>query len=111
MRWIKAKDAAALYHCAQDNEADLSIRVRAVEALGWLHDPQIGAWLESLMTDKQGDADLQKLAYKVLRRWQRAMSRAQQKRPAVPQAVITDSSHASLSHSAIAAQQSSQGEG
>jgi hypothetical protein len=111
VHWIKAKDAAALYHCAQDNEADLSIRVRAVEALGWLHDPQIGTWLESLMTDKQGDADLQKLAYKVLRRWQRLMNRAQQKRPTAPHAVITNNSNASFSHSAIVTQQSSQGEG
>lgn len=79
LEWIKAKDATALYGCASTDSTDVSVRVRAVEALGQIHEPKIEQWLESLMNDD--DDDIQKLAYKVLRRWQRAMVRAQQKRP------------------------------
>lgn len=83
---IKAKDAAALYRWAEDSHTETSIRIRAIEALGQLHDPNIGTWLDALMkapadTDTHTDIDIQKLAYKVLRRWQRGMTRAQQKRP------------------------------
>lgn len=84
--WIKAKDATALYHCAIHEDTDSSVRVRAIEALGQLHEPKIKQWLESLMQDDpdinndNGD-DIAKLAYKVLRRWQRSMVRAQKKRP------------------------------
>ena len=77
--WIKTKDVVALYACANDDSTDISMRIRAIEALGQQHNPKIGAWLDSLMTDE--DVDIQKLAYKVLRRWQRAMNPAQQKRP------------------------------
>ncbi len=70
--WITAKDAAALHHCACQ-EVDISVRVRAIEALGQLHEPQIGQWLAALMQDKE--EDIQKLAYKVLRRWQRGIQR------------------------------------
>ncbi|MGP9689119.1 HEAT repeat domain-containing protein [Psychrobacter sp. AOP22-C1-C5] len=96
--WIKAKDAAALYRCAQDSHAETSIRVRAIEALGQLHDPNIGTWLESLMNgsasaDHHTDSDIQKLAYKVLRRWQRGMTRAQQKRPQAPNREVLKAAH------------------
>ena len=77
--WIKTNDATALYDCAINEQSDISTQVRAIEALGQLHEPKIEQWLESLM--KNEDEDIQKLAYKVLRRWQRAMVRAQQKRP------------------------------
>ena len=81
--WIKAKDAVALYNCAINEQSDIATQVRAIEALGQLHEPKIEQWLESLMKDgsDDNDEDIQKLAYKVLRRWQRAMARAQQKRP------------------------------
>lgn len=81
--WIKAKDATALYNCAINEQSDIATQVRAIEALGQLHEPKIEQWLESLMQDDNddNDEDIQKLAYKVLRRWQRAMARAQQKRP------------------------------
>lgn len=77
--WIKTKDVMALYGCASNDYTDISVRIRAIEALGQQHDPKIGPWLDLLMKDE--DADIQKLAYKVLRRWQRAMNPAQQKRP------------------------------
>ena len=69
----------ALYGCASNDYTDISVRIRAIEALGQQHDPKIGPWLDLLMKDE--DADIQKLAYKVLRRWQRVMNPAQQKRP------------------------------
>ncbi|MGO2213765.1 HEAT repeat domain-containing protein [Psychrobacter alimentarius] len=91
---IKAKDAAALYHWAQDSHAETSIRIRAIEALGQLHDPNIGTWLDALSkAPADDDMDIQKLAYKVLRRWQRAMTRAQQKRPQLPTVVAMRSIH------------------
>ena len=76
--WIKAKDAVALYNCAINEQSDIATQVRAIEALGQLHEPKIEQWLESLMKDgsDDNDEDIQKLAYKVLRRWQRAMARA-----------------------------------
>ncbi|WP_084606263.1 HEAT repeat domain-containing protein [Psychrobacter aquaticus] len=96
--WIKAKDAAALYHCAQGNNVDTSIQVGAIEALGQLHDPKIGTWLESLINtiasaDHHTDVELKKLAYKVLRRWQRGMERAQQKRPQAPNIEVLKAAH------------------
>ncbi|MGO2277475.1 MULTISPECIES: HEAT repeat domain-containing protein [unclassified Psychrobacter] len=79
LQWVRAKDADALYHCASNDNMDMTVRIRAIEALGQLHDPNIEQWLTTLMTHE--NADIQKLAYKVMRRWQRAMVRAQQKRP------------------------------
>ncbi|MBO6225012.1 MAG: hypothetical protein J6N72_06130, partial [Psychrobacter sp.] len=91
---IKAKDAAALYDYAKDSHVETSIRIRAIEALGQLHDPNIGTWLDALSkTPADDDMDIQKLAYKVLRRWQRAMTRAQQKRPQLPTVVAMRSIH------------------
>ena len=95
LQWIKAKDADALYHCASNDNIELTVRIRAIEALGQLHDPNIGQWLTTLMAHE--NSDIQKLAYKVLRRWQRAMIRAQQKRP--------------LAYSQDSSQKSNQGEG
>jgi len=96
--WIKTKDTAALYHCVQDSNIEISIRVRAIEALGQLQDPNIGMWLESFINasasaDHHADAELQKLAYKVLRRWQRVMERAQQKRPQAPNIDMLTAAH------------------
>ena len=79
LQWIRAKDANALYQCASNDNMELTVRIRAIEALGQLHDPNIEQWLTTLMAHE--NSDIQKLAYKVLRRWQRAMIRAQQKRP------------------------------
>jgi len=79
LQWIRAKDADALYNCASNDDMEMTTRIRAIEALGQLHDPNIEQWLATLMTHE--NADIQKLAYKVMRRWQRAMVRAQQKRP------------------------------
>ncbi len=97
---IKAKDAATLYEYAQDNQVEMSLRVRAIEALGQLHDPNIGTWLNALMqapadadADSHADIDIQKLAYKVLRRWQRGLTRAQQKRPQVPNLNVMRTTH------------------
>ncbi|PKH64808.1 hypothetical protein CXF61_09725 [Psychrobacter sp. 4Dc] len=95
LQWIKAKDANALYHCASNDNMELTVRIRAIEALGQLHDPNIKQWLTTLMAHE--NSDVQKLAYKVLRRWQRAMIRAQQKRP--------------LAYSQDSSQKSNQGEG
>ncbi|MBH0006595.1 HEAT repeat domain-containing protein [Psychrobacter sp. SWN149] len=95
LQWIKAKDADALYHCASNDNMELTVRIRAIEALGQLHDPNIEQWLTTLMAHE--NSDIQKLAYKVLRRWQRAMIRAQQKRP--------------LAYSQDSSQKSNQGEG
>lgn len=95
LQWIRAKDADALYHCASNDNMDLTVRIRAIEALGQLHDPNIEQWLTTLMAHE--NSDIQKLAYKVLRRWQRAMIRAQQKRP--------------LAYSQDSSQKSNQGEG
>ena len=83
---IKAKDATTLYRYAQDNQVEMSLRVRAIEALGQLHDPNIGTWLNALMqapadADSHADIDIQKLAYKVLRRWQRAIDTRSAKTP------------------------------
>lgn len=95
LQWIKAKDADALYHCANNDNMEMTVRIRAIEALGQLHDPNIEQWLTTLMAHE--NSDIQKLAYKVLRRWQRAMIRAQQKRP--------------LAYSQDSSQKSNQGEG
>jgi len=95
LQWIRAKDADALYHCANNDNMELTVRIRAIEALGQLHDPNIEQWLTTLMAHE--NSDIQKLAYKVLRRWQRAMIRAQQKRP--------------LAYSQDSSQKSNQGEG
>jgi len=95
LQWIRAKDADALYHCASNDNMEMTIRIRAIEALGQLHDSNIGQWLTTLMAHE--NSDIQKLAYKVLRRWQRAMIRAQQKRPLV--------------YSQDSSQKSNQGEG
>lgn len=95
LQWIRAKDANALYHCASNDNMELTVRIRAIEALGQLHDPNIVQWLTTLMAHE--NSDIQKLAYKVLRRWQRAMIRAQQKRP--------------LAYSQDSSQKSNQGEG
>ncbi|PYE38740.1 HEAT repeat domain-containing protein [Psychrobacter fozii] len=95
LQWIRAKDADALYHCASNDNMDLTVRIRAIEALGQLHDPNIEQWLTTLMAHE--NSDIQKLAYKVIRRWQRAMIRAQQKRP--------------LAYSQDSSQKSNQGEG
>ena len=95
LQWIRAKDANALYHCASNDNMEMTVRIRAIEALGQLHDPNIEQWLTTLMAHE--NSDIQKLAYKVLRRWQRAMIRAQQKRP--------------LAYSQDSSQKSNQGEG
>ena len=95
LQWIRAKDADALYHCASNDNMEMTVRIRAIEALGQLHDPNIEQWLTTLMAHE--NSDIQKLAYKVLRRWQRAMIRAQQKRP--------------LAYSQDSSQKSNQGEG
>ncbi|MCG3859399.1 HEAT repeat domain-containing protein [Psychrobacter sp. Ps2] len=95
LQWIRAKDADALYHCASNDNMELTVRIRAIEALGQLHDPNIEQWLTTLMAHE--NSDIQKLAYKVLRRWRRAMIRAQQKRP--------------LAYSQDSSQRSNQGEG
>jgi len=79
LQWVRAKDADALYHCASNDNMEMTVRIRAIEALGQLHDPNIEQWLTTLMTHE--NADIQKPAYKVMRRWQRAMVRVQQKRP------------------------------
>ncbi len=93
---IKAKDTASLYRLATDGSAETSIRIRAIEALGQLYDPNIGIWLDALSkssADDHADIDIQKLAYKVLRRWQRGMTRAQQKRPQLPNAQAIKTIH------------------
>lgn len=95
LQWIRAKDVDALYHCANNDNMEMTVRIRAIEALGQLHDPNIEQWLTTLMAHE--NSDIQKLAYKVLRRWQRAMIRAQQKRP--------------LAYSQDSSQKSNQGEG
>ena len=95
LQWIRAKDADALYHCASNDNVEMTVRIRAIEALGQLYDPNIEQWLTTLMAHE--NSDIQKLAYKVLRRWQRAMIRAQQKRP--------------LAYSQDSSQKSNQGEG
>lgn len=95
LQWIRAKEADALYHCASNDNMEMTVRIRAIEALGQLHDPNIEQWLTTLMAHE--NSDIQKLAYKVLRRWQRAMIRAQQKRP--------------LAYSQDSSQKSNQGEG
>ncbi|WP_394123475.1 HEAT repeat domain-containing protein [Psychrobacter nivimaris] len=95
LQWIRAKDADALYHCASNDNVEITVRIRAIEALGQLHDPNIEQWLTTLMAHE--NSDIQKLAYKVLRRWQRAMIRAQQKRL--------------LAYSQDSSQKSNQGEG
>ncbi|GAF55457.1 hypothetical protein JCM18901_1103 [Psychrobacter sp. JCM 18901] len=95
LQWIKAKDADALYYCASNDNMEMTVRIRAIEALGQLYNPNIEQWLTTLMTHE--NSDIQKLAYKVLRRWQRAMIRAQQKRP--------------LAYSQDSSQKSNQGEG
>ncbi|MGE6439815.1 HEAT repeat domain-containing protein, partial [Psychrobacter sp. NPDC078370] len=100
LQWIKAKDADALYHCANNDNMEMTVRIRAIEALGQLHDPNIEQWLTTLMTHE--NSDIQKLAYKVLRRWQRAMIRAQRKRP---------SSSIAAQSSQDSSQKSNQGEG
>ena len=79
LQWLKDNNAAALYDCASSDRTDTAMRVRALEALGQLHEPQIKQWLKSLMQNE--DEHIQKLAYKVLRRWQRAQILAQKKRP------------------------------
>jgi hypothetical protein len=95
LQWIRAKDADALYYCASNDNMEMTVRIRAIEALGQLYNPNIEQWLTTLMTHE--NSDIQKLAYKVLRRWQRAMIRAQQKRP--------------LAYSQDSSQKSNQGEG
>ncbi|MFK3917300.1 HEAT repeat domain-containing protein [Psychrobacter sp. NPDC078501] len=100
LQWIKAKDADTLYHCANNDNMEMTVRIRAIEALGQLHDPNIEQWLTTLMTHE--NSDIQKLAYKVLRRWQRAMIRAQRKRP---------SSSIAAQNSQDSSQKSNQGEG
>ncbi|WP_201511678.1 HEAT repeat domain-containing protein [Psychrobacter alimentarius] len=91
---IKAKDAAALYHCAQNHHAETAIRIRAIEALGQLHDPNIDTWLDALIqAPAEANSDVQKLAYKVLRRWQRNMTRVQQKRPQAPNLQVMKATH------------------
>ena len=102
---IKVKDAAALYHCAQNHHAETAIRIRAIEALGQLHDPNIGTWLDALI-QASTEADIQKLAYKVLRRWQRNMTRVQQKRPQVPNLQVMKATHLKAADT-----QQNQGEG
>lgn len=104
---IKAKDAAALYHCAQNHHAETTIRIRATEALGQLHDPNIGTWLDALIqASAEANSDVQKLAYKVLRRWQRNMTRAQQKRPQAPNLQVMKATHLKAADT-----QQNQGEG
>lgn len=98
LQWIRAKDSDALYHCASNDNMEMTVRIRAIEALGQLHDPNIEQWLTTLMAHE--NSDIQKLAYKVLRRWQRAMIRAQQKRP------LSSGNMESQSSSTIAAQNS-----
>ncbi|WP_379544392.1 HEAT repeat domain-containing protein [Psychrobacter sp. R86515] len=103
LQWIRAKDADALYHCANNDNMELTVRIRAIEALGQLHDPNIEQWLTTLMAHE--NSDIQKLAYKVLRRWQRAMIRAQQKRP-LSSGKLSSGNMESQSSSTIAAQRS-----
>ena len=107
--WVRAKDADALYRCASDDNMEMSVRVRAIEALGQLHEPNIESWLNTLMTHE--DADIKKLAYTVLRRWQRAMVRAQQKRPL--EVASMDSPHQMLTEKnrQDSSQNSNQGDG
>ncbi|MGE6440038.1 HEAT repeat domain-containing protein [Psychrobacter sp. NPDC078409] len=100
LQWIRAKDADVLYHCASNDNMEMTVRIRAIEALGQLHDPNIEQWLTTLMAHE--NSDIQRLAYKVLRRWQRAMIRAQQKRP---------SSSIAAQSSQDSSQKSNQGEG
>ncbi|WP_201551260.1 HEAT repeat domain-containing protein [Psychrobacter fjordensis] len=110
LQWIKAKDTDALYHCASNDNMELTVRIRAIEALGQLHDPNIEQWLTTLMAHE--NSDIQKLAYKVLRRWQRAMIRAQQKRPLSSVNIEAQpSSTIAAQNSQDSSQKSNQGEG
>ncbi|MBF0657886.1 HEAT repeat domain-containing protein [Psychrobacter sp. NG25] len=115
LQWVRAKDADALYHCASNDNMEMTVRIRAIEALGQLHDPNIEQWLTTLMTHE--NADIQKLAYKVMRRWQRAMVRAQQKRPLSPGNLSSGntesqpSSTQATQNSQDSSQKSNQGEG
>ncbi|MBH0095534.1 HEAT repeat domain-containing protein [Psychrobacter sp. NZS113] len=110
LQWIRAKDADALYHCASNDNMEMTVRIRAIEALGQLHDPNIEQWLTMLMAHE--NSDIQKLAYKVLRRWQRAMIRAQQKRPLVSGNMESQSSSTiAAQNSQDSSQKSNQGEG
>ncbi|MBF2719938.1 HEAT repeat domain-containing protein [Psychrobacter sp. NG254] len=110
LQWIRAKDADALYHCASNDNMELTVRIRAIEALGQLHDPNIEQWLTTLMAHE--NSDIQKLAYKVLRRWQRAMIRAQQKRPlSSGNMEAQPSSTIAAQNSQDSSQKSNQGEG
>ncbi|WP_201570932.1 HEAT repeat domain-containing protein [Psychrobacter nivimaris] len=110
LQWIKAKDADALYHCANNDNMEMKVRIRAIEALGQLHDPNIEQWLTTLMTHE--NSDIQKLAYKVLRRWQRAMIRAQRKRPlSSGNMEVQPSSTIAAQSSQDSSQKSNQGEG
>ena len=111
LQWIRAKDADALYHCASNDDMEISVRIRAIEALGQLHDPNIEQCLTTLMMHE--NSDIQKLAYKVLRRWQRAMIRAQQKRPSAFNMELQSNSTivAAAKDSQDSSQKSNQGEG
>jgi len=110
LQWIKEKNADALYHCASNDNMEMTVRIRAIEALGQLHDPNIEQWLTTLMAHE--NSDIQKLAYKVLRRWQRAMIRAQQKRPLVSGNMESQSSSTiAAQNSQDSSQKSNQGEG
>ncbi|MDO5767922.1 MAG: hypothetical protein Q4P13_00330 [Psychrobacter sp.] len=80
LAWMKAGNSEALHQWATDDTLSRQTRVRAIEGLGQLHEPQIATWLEQLMSS-ESDSELKTLAYKVLRRWQRAMSRTEKKRP------------------------------
>ena len=62
LQWVRAKDADALYHCASNDNMDMTVRIRAIEALGQLHDPNIEQWLTTLMT--HAECRYQKLADK-----------------------------------------------
>ncbi|WP_230661593.1 HEAT repeat domain-containing protein [Psychrobacter sp. I-STPA10] len=102
LAWIKADDAESLMNWAFDNSLTINLRLRAIESLSQLHDPRIEQWLQTLIDSHQTDSadnvdntdntdsvsqEIAKTAYKVLRRWQRAISRQQQKR-ALPQSQL-----------------------
>lgn len=94
LTWIKANDSESLMEWAFDKHLNINLRLQAIESLSQLHDLRIGEWLQTLIDTHQRNHDdnaeetyqdngvnqeIAKTAYKVLRRWQRAIIRQQQK--------------------------------
>lgn len=73
LHWVQIADIEALFALASDNQRSESLRISAIEGLGQINSPKVVQLLQQLQQNDP-DADIQRTAFMVLRRYQRRQS-------------------------------------